>query len=102
MDADVAFAQCAENRVGNRMGQRVRIGVALGAAIGTDMHASQHKRPPFYETMRVVADPDPQHTLLCRNGYCVCSVRSNMFIAARPLHSHCAPQERDVLAYEQL
>jgi hypothetical protein len=47
VNAEIAFAQRAENRVGYRVGQRVCVRVSLGAAIGTDLHAPEHKRPPL-------------------------------------------------------
>src|SRR6476620_500096 len=62
MDPDVAFAQRAENSVGDGVGQRVGIRMALGTAVRTDVHASQYKRPPFNQSMRVVADADPDHS----------------------------------------
>ena len=79
MNPDIAFAQCTKNSVGNRMGQRVGIGVALGSAIRTDVYASQHKRPPFNQPMRVAADTDPDHSVL-RASQCLGVLRALLLL----------------------
>src|SRR5215212_11619982 len=61
MHSDIAFAKSAEDRVGDSVTQRVRIRVAFSTAIRNDVHAPQHKLPPFNEAMRVNADSDPYH-----------------------------------------
>src|SRR5437762_10964067 len=61
VDAEIAFAQSAENSIGNRMRQSIGVRVSFGAAFRHDMHAPEDKRSPFNQPMHVVSNADPEH-----------------------------------------
>ncbi len=56
MNSQISFAERAQDRVGNRVKQRVRIGMAVASARRCHMHTAEEQRPPFNQTVRVVAD----------------------------------------------
>ena len=61
MHSQIAFAECAEYRVGNRMQQCVSIRVSLATSIGVYLNSSEDQRATFNQPVRVVADANSEH-----------------------------------------
>jgi hypothetical protein len=61
MNADIAFAQCAQDGVGDRMCQCIGIGVSIRTTIRSDSYAAQYQFSSFDEPVRISPDSDSKH-----------------------------------------
>ncbi|MEY2505536.1 MAG: hypothetical protein QOG27_1816, partial [Verrucomicrobiota bacterium] len=61
MMADIAFADCAEQRIGNGVTKDVRIRMALEAAFEWNLNPAEDQLPIRGEPMSVVTISTPDH-----------------------------------------